>query len=150
MRPIAHIVLTICSLFIAPLPICSAEEHTSWKLLGQVKIQKNNKNLATIAFRPELSLEENNQILAVHRSKTTSWTLTLPASKLLVAGRQPNDLVDRPILIDTSNQRLQGRITAIVLSPSQQASIFAQFDHQASDTSQRTIAEETGVLSIGE
>jgi hypothetical protein len=118
--------------------------------LGQVKIQKNNKNLATIAFRPELSLEENNQILAVHRSKTTSWTLTLPASKLLVAGRQPNDLVDRPILIDTSNQRLQGRITAIVLSPSQQASIFAQFDHQASDTSQRTIAEETGVLSIGE
>lgn len=150
MRTVAHTTLMVCCLLAAPLRSCPAEERSTWRMLGQAKIEKKDKNLSATVFRPELSLEENNRLLAMDRAATTTLALTVPTHARQSSIGRSSELVNRRIQLDVAGLKLSGRVTAVMLAPSQQATIFAQFENDRIIDSNRVFQEETGVLSIGE
>lgn len=150
MRPFAHMILFAGCLFIAQTGKCSAEEHSAWTVLGQTKIEKNAKNLSAIPFRPEFSLEENNRIQASHRKDTISLTLKVPSDKLLQTTTADHSLVNRMVRLEVNGKVWRGRITAAMISPSSEATVFATFHNHRHSEFDRLLEEETGVLSIGE
>jgi len=150
MRSAAHTALMVCCLLAAPLPDCPAEEHSSWRLLGQANIEKKDKNLSSTVFRPELSLDENNRLLAKNRLGTTTLALTIPTNTQQSSIWRSGELINRRIQLDVADLRISGRITAVMLAPSRQATIFAQFENDRISDTSRFFEEEKGVLSIGE
>ena len=150
MRPVAHTILIVCCLTTALSSNCPAEEHRSWKVIGQVKIEHMKKNLGSVQFRPELSLEENNRILASYRSQTTSLVLTISADGLedLTSSNRP--IVNRTVQLKIDDRNWHGRVSAVMISPAKQATLFTEFNNYPQSNADRLSDEETGVLSIGE
>ncbi len=94
-------------------------------------------------FRPELSLQQNNQLLQEHRSKTTIVSTTIPVNQL-----RSVKLVNKPVQWQVDQSLFGGRVTAVSLSSDQsQATIYAEIsDSRISTTSLSEQAE--GLLKI--
>jgi len=145
MKMIAHTMLIACVLAGFPADFCAAEGNSSWKSLGQAKIQKEKRS-GTVAFRPELSLDENNPRLSRHRDSSVTVTIAVPSDSL--GGL---DLVNRPVSFEYQDSFFPGRITGVMLSDTGQATLFANIDLAAQPSVRSAMRdEETGVLSIGE
>jgi|694.fasta_scaffold00009_80 hypothetical protein len=145
MKMIAHTMLIACVLAGFPADFCAAEGNSSWKSLGQAKIQKKKRS-GTVAFRPELSLDENNPRLSRHRDSSVTVTIAVPSDSL--GGL---DLVNRPVSFEYQDSFFPGRITGVMLSDTGQATLFANIDLAAQPSVRSAMRdEETGVLSIGE
>ncbi len=145
MKMIAHTMLIACVLAGFPAKFCAAELNSSWKTLGQAKIQKKKRS-GTVAFRPELSLEENNHRLTRHRDSSVTVSIDVPADSL---GRL--DLVNRPVSFEYQDSHFPGRITGLMLSNTGQATLFANIDLGTQPNARSSMLdEETGVLRIGE
>ncbi|MFO0942641.1 MAG: hypothetical protein U0930_18040 [Pirellulales bacterium] len=119
----------------------AAEVNSSWVTLGQAKIQK--KIRPTVTFNPELSLQQNNELLNKHRSQTIIVSSTIPVSQL-----RSLKLVNKPVQLQIDSSTFNGRVTAISLSSDQsQATVFAEIsDGQLS--SANLSDKEAGLLKI--
>lgn len=119
-RAVAHAVLyAFC--FGNTIGSClGADLNSSWQTVGQAKVQKKIRTSAP--FRPELSLEENNRLLAAHRTKSIIVSSTVPANQL-----SNLKLINRSASWQLGNHAYSGRVTAVTLSADQsQATIFAE------------------------
>ncbi|MBX3422549.1 MAG: hypothetical protein KF752_13425 [Pirellulaceae bacterium] len=144
MKFIAHLTFLACCVSTTASQICSAEVNTSWKPLGQVKVDKNTRS-GTIAFRPELTLEENNRRRAEHRDTTCNVRLELPSSQL-----ESYALVDRPVQLRVAGQVYTGRVTGLFLTPENRVVLSAEIKDKTVENRPRLAHGETGTLSIGE
>lgn len=150
MRTFAHTILIACCLLTVQSRICPADENRSLKPVGQVKVEKNKKNLGVVVYRPDLSVAQNNQRLEEYRAQTSSFSVAVPRRLLTVMSPEQQGLVNRSVKLDIQGQSYFGRISAVMLDGSQNATLFAQIDNLQDKLGSEQLVEETGVLSIGE
>lgn len=119
-RAVAHAVLYALCIGSLIGNSIAADVNSSWVPLGQAKIQK--KIRPTTMFRPELSLQQNNELLQEHRNKTIIVSTTIPVNQL-----RSVKLVNKPVQWHVDQSYFGGRVTAVSLSSDQsQATIFAE------------------------
>jgi hypothetical protein len=118
-----------------------ADLNSSWQPLGQAKIKKNIR--ATLPFRPELTLEQNNQNLQDHRTKSVIVSSTVPTKSL-----RSIQLVNHTARLQIDDQSFSGRVTAVMLSGDQQSlTVFAEISGPL--TEQQNLSErDAGLLSV--
>lgn len=140
-RAVAHAVLfTLCISGFGRKSI-GADVNSSWTPVGQAKVQK--KLRTTTPFRPELSLQENNELLNQHRRKSIIVAATVPVSELRTV-----KLVNKQVQWQTEQSSFAGRVTAVTLSSDQsQATVFAEIsDDQNSNADLKNLT--LGLLSV--
>jgi hypothetical protein len=142
MRAHAQIALFWSCLVASQSSLFAADINSSGKDLGQAKIEK--KNLGTIAFRPELSLQQNNQSLQQHRTRSATASI-----EIVDAGRYAFDSswVNRPVRFQYDQHVYSGRISSIMIgAQGQPATLFATLDVAADQP--RLTAGQRGQLSV--
>ena len=142
MRAFAHAAGLVCLLSCLSAANCSADISSSWKQLGQARFEQARPT-GTLEFRPELSLAENNRRIAEHRANTASAIATVPLAE--VAGQ---NLINRPARAVFDGQTYNGRVTAVMVSPSREAVLFVQLDTRPAFGRSTPIDGRTGPLSI--
>lgn len=140
-RAVAHAVLLVCS-FGCQIGMCfGADLNSSWKPVGQAKVKK--KIRATVPFRPELSLAENNQRLREHRQQSV-----VLAASVAVDEVADLHLVNRGASWQFGEHTFLGRVTAVMLSGDQsQVTIFAEITDPEFQSYKWT-GQEAGLLRV--
>jgi hypothetical protein len=125
-------------------PTIGSEVNSSWTRLGQAKVQQKMHS-GTLAFRPDLSLEENNSLIEAYRSNSVSVVVTADSGI-----RADWRIVGRPVQFRSEGEVFRGRITAVVISPDQTATVFAQLQSINRAEKEKLNDGKLGELSIGE
>ena len=140
-RAVAHAVLYALCISSLIGNSFAADVNSSWVTLGQAKFQK--KIRPTTTFNPDLTLQQNNELLNKHRSQSIIVSSTIPVSQL-----RSVKLVSKPVQWQIDQSTFEGRITAVSLSGDQsQATIFAEISDSRLSSADLS-GNETGLLKI--